>query len=664
MRLNISALRKTISALALVIVLFTAAQAHGLAPPLPFTNFTPANSAELVTALATAVGGDTISLDPNVVYTGPFILRSGLASVVTIKALVAPGTNGVRIPTPTGAPVILCGNSNNQKCFETTGNNADNWRITGIVFRQKTGIINQEAMIKIGNHTETVAANMPNNIEIDHCWIQADEPGTTRGLFINGSNISVHDNVVIGFRINGQECQGILYAAGPGPVTIDNNLVSGLGENVLTGGVPVGILAANLTLTRNYLFTPQIYNPWNPAAFDIADAATTTALPCTVSSTGTTVTCTGHGLPVDPGTLRVIQLTSGPQSGERRTLFGVSNTNTFSIQTPFSTNQSSVTATVYGAFGHKNGLEFKVLEGTSNLVEGNVIDGSWLLGQDGVGLVTTVRTEDNALPNATIKNLTIQYNYFKRFNGWLRIISPDDFGGGSGIPISNVTYKHNVIEWLYEFSGPGTQAGSITNSVRFGLLNGPTNTTPVGTNLWIQHLTLYSPLIGTSFISFVGGMGDWVGFKLENSVVATQTSFGIFADGGLTGTAALDARCNGAGNYSAVDNVFLNQNVTGYPAGSFSEASVAAIGLADVANANFQLTSGPYRAGQARQASDGTDRGADITTLSTKIGASTNSYATATIKAVTGNWGAPPVVSGGTVIGGKVVISGKVIANE
>ncbi|HEX2271978.1 MAG TPA: hypothetical protein VHH35_20715, partial [Pyrinomonadaceae bacterium] len=95
----------------------------------------------------------------------------------------------------------------------------------------------------------------------------------------------------------------------------------------------------------------------------------------------------------------------------------------------------------------------------------------------------------------------------------------------------------------------------------------------------------------------------------------------------------------GAGNYSAVNNTFQNQSTTGYPTGTFSETSAAGFGFNDVANLDFKLTSGLYRAGQARQASDGTDRGADINTLSTKIGASSNAYATTTIKAITGNWG-------------------------
>lgn len=613
--------------------------------PVP-TDFTPVDSAAFATAITNSVGGDTITLTAGQTYTGPFTLKSGLSSTVTIRssAHASLPANGQRVQSSdrSNMAIVVCSNSSNQPCFSTTGNDADNWRLTGLDMRQANGVGNSGAMVKTGNESETTSANTPNNIEIDHCWIEATQAGTVRGLFVNGRNINIHDNYVSGFRNSGQECQAILLAGGPGPVTIDNNYMMSLGEVFMSGGLTVGILPGDLTFTRNYLEAPQKYNPWNPSVFDTNDVQGSTNLGCSLTSSGTTVTCSGHGQGVVPNTtIRVLKLTSGPQSGEMRTVSSAPTSSTLTIETAFSANQSGVSATLYTPFtGHKNNFELKFLEGTTNLIEGNVFDGTWVMGQDGTGLVLTIRTENNALTTATIKNTTFQYNWFRRLNGFVKYLSPDDFNGGSGLPMEDVVLRHNLIEPTYQFSGPGLQSGSPSNAPRVALFNGASSPT-LGTGIWFQHNTVYSAKNVSTVNAFVGNTGgDWIDFKLEDNLFALDSSFGgIFGEGATgTGTTALNNWCNGAGNYSALNNTFQNQNTSGYPTGSFSETSAANFGFNDVANLDFKLTSGLYRAGQTREASDNTDRGADITTLSTKIGADSNAYATATISTITGIW--------------------------
>jgi hypothetical protein len=242
--------------------------------PVP-TDHNPSDSSAFATAITNAAGGDTITLNAATTYTGPFTLKSGLTSTVTIRssAHASLPANEKRVTSAdrSNMPIIVCGTSNNQSCFSTTGNDADNWRLTGLDMRQANGITNTGAMVKIGNESEATSANTPNNIEIDHSWIEASQAGNVRGLFLNGRNINVHDNHISGFRRSGQECQAILLGGGPGPVTIDNNYLMALGEVFMSGGLTVGILAGDLTFTRNHLEAPQKYNPWNPAAFDIND---------------------------------------------------------------------------------------------------------------------------------------------------------------------------------------------------------------------------------------------------------------------------------------------------------------------------------------------------------------------------------------------------------
>jgi len=610
--------------------------------PVP-VDVTPADSAAFTTALANAAGGDTITLTAGSTYTGPFTLKSGLSSTVTIRssAYASLPANGQRVASGdrSNMAIVACSNSNNQFCFSTSGNDADNWRLTGLDIRGVNNVTYEDGFVKIGNPLETTSANTPNNIEIDHCWIEATQANSKRGLYLNGRNLNVHDNYISGFRWPGQEAQAVLLGGGPGPITIDNNYLMAMGENFLSGGLTANILPGDLTFTRNYLEAPQKYNPWNPSVFDQNDVQATTNLPCLLSSSGTTVTCVSHGCPTD-FCIRVLKITSGPQAGEVRTVSSAPTTNTLTIEQPFSAKLSGVSATLYTPWsGHKNSLELKFLVGTTNLIEGNIFDGTWGMGQDGCGLVLTIRTEGGVLTTATIKNTTIQYNWFRRMQQFVRYISPDDFNGGAGVPMDTVVIKHNLIEPAYQFSGPGLQTGNSTGTIRIALFNGPSSPTN-GTHIYFQHNTAYTTKRLAAMINFSGNTnGDWVDYKLENNLFAIDNDFGgIRADGGATGTSALDAWCNGSGNYSAVNNTFQNQNTTGYPTGTFSETSASGFGFNDVTNLDFKLSSGLYRAGQSRQASDSTDRGADITTLSSKIGASSNAYATATFRVMTGNW--------------------------
>ena len=157
--------------------------------PVP-TDFTPSDSAAFATAITNSAGGDTITLTAGQTYTGPFTLKSGLTSTVTIRSSghASLPANGKRVTSSdrSNMAIIVCGTSANQPCFSTTGNDADNWRLTGLDMRQANGIGNTGAMVKFGSESETTSANTPNNIEVDHSWIEATQAGTVRGIFVNG----------------------------------------------------------------------------------------------------------------------------------------------------------------------------------------------------------------------------------------------------------------------------------------------------------------------------------------------------------------------------------------------------------------------------------------------------------------------------------------------
>jgi hypothetical protein len=601
-------------------------------------------SSQLTTALANAVGGDTITLQAGNTFVGPFTLRSGLTSTVTVRssahASLPAGDVRVTDADRANMPVIHCGNATNDPCFATSGTDADNWRLTGLEMRPKPGVTTSN-VVQLGNGSaDSVVADTPNNIEIDHCYIHAPEAGSVRGIFLGGRNVNIHDNHISGFRKNGQECQAIGVQTAPGPLVIRNNYLSALGEVVLTAGsgLPAATMPANLTMTRNYLEVPQKYNPWRASVFDEADAPWSAALPCTVSSSGTTVTCNGHGRTVEPDSVYVIKLTSGPQAGEKRTVFGVPTANTLRLTEAFSANQSGASATLYGFFIHKNNFELKMLTGANNLIEGNVFDGAWGGAQKGYAIVFTVRTDElTGSPHAVVENVTFRYNYVKRAWSGVNILSSDDVFPSDYM--RNLTISHNL------FEGLGSSLYGFPGQVRLDAIQIANGGAHGSDDLTISHNTFVhaqaTPLWGSTL--FFAGDDSTTARRhtdlvFKDNIVSFETE-GIRSEGGLHGTAGLGAAAN---SFTYSHNVLyraLTTAPTGYPTtNNWYETSSAPLGWADAANGDYSLSSGDYRAGQSRQASDGTNVGADIATLSSKIGASSNAYATATIKAVTGLW--------------------------
>lgn len=647
---------KILATLTLILCLSASAQA---------TNYSCSTSSDLTNALANAVGGDTITLQAGNTFVGPFTLRSGLTSTVTIRSSAyasLPG-NDVRVTNSDRAnmPIIHCGNLTNQSCFMTDGNDADNWRLTGLEIRPKPGVTVSQ-LIQLGTSTDSVVANTPDNIEIDHCYIHAPEAGSVRGIYAGGRNVNIHDNHITGFRVNGQECQAILLVAAPGPITIRNNYLSAMGEVVMAGGVgvPSATMPGNLTMTRNYLEAPQKYNPWNPSVFDETDVPNSHVLPCTVSSSGTTVTCNGHGRQVNSGwDLYVIKLTSGPQAGQKRTVFGVPTANTITLTEAFSANQSGASATLYGYWGHKNNFELKMLTGSNNLIEGNVFDGAWPAGQTGFGLVITIRAQEaSGSPHAVIENVTFRYNYIKRVWSGIMFLTTDYLLTSDYM--QNFTLSHNVFEGLGSplYGLPGqirTDAVQIGNGELHGL-DGLT----VSHNTFAHAQT--TPQWGSGFL-FAGDDSTstqrHTGLSIKDNFISFETN-GIRSNGGLSGTAALSAAANTPYTYS--NNVLYraaSTAPTGYPTTSnWYETSSTPLGWANAANSDYSLSSGDYRAGQTRQASDGTNVGADIATLTTKIGASSNAYGTATINAVGGVW--PQTAFNGTAF----AVPGTILASD
>jgi hypothetical protein len=86
-----------------------------------------------------------------------------------------------------------------------------------------------------------------------------------RGIFWGGSNLAVTNSVIENFHENtNSDSQAIALIDGPGPILVDNNYLSGAGENMLNGGACPKSTATQLfdvTITRNFFFKPTSWCP-------------------------------------------------------------------------------------------------------------------------------------------------------------------------------------------------------------------------------------------------------------------------------------------------------------------------------------------------------------------------------------------------------------------
>jgi hypothetical protein len=198
----------------------------------------------------------------------------------------------------------------------------------------------------------------------------------------------------------------------------------------------------------------------------------------------------------------------------------------------------------------KNLFELKALSGA--VIDGNVFENNWTDGQDGSGILFTVRNQECGAPWSIVENVTFTNNTVKNVTGAaINFLGEDNevtAAFGKCVPAST--------------SGRGTDV-LVNNNVfhtvggAFLLLNGFYNIT-ISRNTHLQNgntMTLYGQ--------------DSLGFSYIDNVTREQ-EFGIFGEGGLIGTAALEAWTPG---YTFTGNVLAHPYATN-PVGNDYPAEV------------------------------------------------------------------------------------------
>lgn len=225
----------------------------------------------LQAAINAAVGGDTIQVESNATFTGPFTLpnKAGSSYITIQPSGIASLPADTRVSPSLSVYMYKLRVAGADPVIKTDPS-AHHWRIIGADIATSTTTETFD-LVKLGGNSleQTTVLATPHDIEIDRCYLHG---GTAqqiqRGIAVNSASTTIKNCYIEKIHGVGYDTQAICGWNGPGPFTIDNNYLEAAGENVMFGGAGSAIEAltpSNVTITRNYLFKPLSWKVGDPS---------------------------------------------------------------------------------------------------------------------------------------------------------------------------------------------------------------------------------------------------------------------------------------------------------------------------------------------------------------------------------------------------------------
>lgn len=254
----------------------------------------------------------------------------------------------------------------------------------------------------------------------------------------------------------------------------------------------------------------------------------------------------------------------------------------------------------------KNAFELKF--GTNIQVDSNIFEYTTpsVAETTGYAIWLKANNQDGSCEFCQTKDVVIEKNIIRHVAGAFLILGRNPDYGNAGLPppMENLTIRQNLI-----YDSNSTWLNGANGKYAF-YFNNVTKNAVVDHNTWIHHMT--------GFVFFTSNPVD--GLTITNNLGRHET-YGVFGDGGTQGSNALAAYTVG-GVYTFNGNVLAGANASQYPAGSNLYPTVADFetnhftSYGSGVNGDYSLLTG---SAWKATATDGTDRGANISTLMTAV---------------------------------------------
>jgi hypothetical protein len=521
--------------------------------------------------------GDTINVHAGQTFAEHFITSHNCSGsgttgsiIFTTDSVLIPAY-GTRVTAADAANMPTLQTATNNVEVISTANSTGGYRFIGIQVQCVAPACDnvhdfQGALINLDSGASSYALQA-HHIILDRMYIHGTTTGELRrGVLFGGPSQAVINSLIAEVHElagNNGDTQAIAAFSSPGPLLIDNNRLEAAGENVMIGGAQGNVtnnIVSDVTVTNNYFYK----NPcW--------------------------------------------QTTAGCYIG------------------------------IHWAV--KNLLEFK--NGQRLYINGNVLENVWADAQTGFAVLFTPRDASlgQGWPNATASNITYTNNIVIHATGGLSVLGADDTDNPANLPALLRSYNVLIQNNLYiDINNTGGGSGYC-----WQLSNGPSNFTinhntcfPAASDFWTDYAAYTvpanknaSPITVTNNFLGVGLYGWGVsGVGLAKVAMDAGASPYLFHHNVIEGSIAAglnptDWPTNSQGGF-ANGNKYCDAAATTtscYPV-SFSD-------LANQAACNVTTQTTPSLAGCAvlssspfhNAGSDGTDLGANMTTLAAVLAA-------------------------------------------
>lgn len=203
---------------------------------------TPAYST-IQAAINAAVSGDIICLKKSETFeqgTVELVDKGNLASPIIIRSCAADSllpAAGVRITTAYNAQLPIWKSDTDNTSAVSADPAAQDYIIRFIRFQADPDSTGDIIRLGVNNSSYDTVADQPDNITLDRIIVEGDTiRGSSRGLAMNGKNLSVTNSYFTKLNTRSADGQSIFMAQGEGPFTITNNYFDSSTEQVLVGG--------------------------------------------------------------------------------------------------------------------------------------------------------------------------------------------------------------------------------------------------------------------------------------------------------------------------------------------------------------------------------------------------------------------------------------------